>query len=487
MQKFFETTTLSTFIKYLLSCNPLPIYPTINTDEYMVAGITYIYKHDILRCVESGRFNGIKPDTYRKDYLYVSEDTFVSDDDNIVKHLRYNEESRTYDWVYLQDETGRTGGLTVTDDMIEYSYLPIADYEIVGHYDLGNFYPNITKQFVSNVNYYDSQTHRALGDYLRCLRDLCGVDLMSLYNCFDYTTTDNIHINSDGVIEESDSKTKVILVPIKYNKTYTIAIDCSFPVYISPVLYNGKHLITDINNESMSDAFKQYITKFNSLNFITPETIKVENSVSSNIDYSAIDYNATDAQKQVERAILSATQKSVKYQECEKYLYLAIQLPASNTSSIVVLEGDYVSTAEEYVTSAQYVSTLGEPFISRLFRSNLSLLHSNDQIQHPFSDKLSEYLLRYTIDDREYIDDNVLRVQEKIGFAEKFRDSYSGVWDDDLRYALYKTYMQLPDYEWLDKDDILGYVDLDIENAINRNQMTIKTAAERGLQPYYGN
>ena len=95
MQRFFESTLVSTYIKYLLSCTPIPTYPTIETDEYMVAGITYIYKNDILLCTESGRFNGIKPTNYRTDYLYVSEDVVVTDNNKVMKHLVYDKDKQT--------------------------------------------------------------------------------------------------------------------------------------------------------------------------------------------------------------------------------------------------------------------------------------------------------------------------------------------------------------------------------------------------------
>ena len=72
MQNFFETTIVSTYIKYLLSCTPLPIYPTINTDDEMIEGVTYIYKNDILKCTKSGRFIGVKGTKYVQDYLYRS-------------------------------------------------------------------------------------------------------------------------------------------------------------------------------------------------------------------------------------------------------------------------------------------------------------------------------------------------------------------------------------------------------------------------------
>lgn len=479
MQQFFESTIISTFIKYLLSCTPLPTYPTITTDDYMIAGVTYIYKNDILRCIESGRFNGIKPVKYKTDYLYVSDDIVVTDKDAVMKHLIYD--GKNYVWVYKEDQAGpgREGGQTVTDDMVEMTYLPVADYEIVGRYEFGGRYPNITKQFISNVHYYDPKTHRTLGDYLRCLRDIKGIDLMGLYNCFDYTIAENISLENNTVQEYHNPKTKVILVPIKFNKTYTIAIECPFPVSVCPVFYDGKNLIKDTDNNSMTDKLLGSFTKYNTLQFISPQTFILNNDPAEIID--------VDSSNNSETELLRATKYCAKMVDYEKYLYLAIQLPKSNDSSIVVLEGDYANTANNYVSSAQGIDNLGDPRISNIFRSNLSLLHSNDNTQKPFSDKLIEYLLRYSIDDREYIDENVRYVESAVGYKPDLKNFYSGQWDTNLRYALYKTYMQLPQREWRSKEDILGFVDIDIEDSITRKELKIKTAAERGLKPFTGN
>ena len=579
MQKFFESTIISTYIKYLLSNTPLPIYPTIRTDDYMVAGMTYIYRNDILFCKESGRFNGVKPTNYIVDYLYVSDDVVVTDESRIVKHLIATIDSKDksvkYNWGYSVDEgpantnpisavksathnvtsveareyictleqsniyeitslnigsnkytilyasnsipkagqsvwfnstentlvfdtqdhnilesanitysyttfnTEYVGGLTATDDMIERSYLPIADYDIVGRYEFGTSYPRITKDFVSNVNYYDSVTHRALGDYLRCLRDIKGLDLMGLYNCFDYTVSDNLTLKSSGPVKETSTKTKVILVPIKFNKDYTIAIECPFPVTVCPIFYDGKNLIQDQSGESLSKNLLYGMHKFNSLQFNIPQKISITNLPSDLLDMM-------DSNESTDTQIKQATELSVMLNNYERYLYLAIELPSTNTSSIVVLEGDYVSVADTYVSSAHNLDELGDPRVSQLFKSKLSLLDKNDSIQRPFSDKLISYLLRYTIDSREYIDENVQKVESSAEYHPNIPNFYSGMWDIGLRYALYKSYMELPDLEWVNKEDLLGFVDIDMENAINKGILKIRDAEQRGLKPYYG-
>lgn len=37
----------------------------------------------------------------------------------------------------------------------------------------------------------------------------------------------------------------MIAIPIKYNKTYTIAIDCAFPVLMKSVLYGNLGMVQD--------------------------------------------------------------------------------------------------------------------------------------------------------------------------------------------------------------------------------------------------
>ncbi len=92
MSKFFETTIVSTYIKYLLENNPLPLYPVINTDQVIVEGCTYIYRHNIIKCTKTGIFKGLNANIYTDDYLYVNEQLLVTDDDEV-------QERRSTDWV----------------------------------------------------------------------------------------------------------------------------------------------------------------------------------------------------------------------------------------------------------------------------------------------------------------------------------------------------------------------------------------------------
>ena len=84
-----------------------------------------------------------------------------------------------------------------------------------------HYYPNLVKKLRLENDLYDSYTHRYLGDYLRFIKDYFDLNLMSLYNCFDDT------------IEVVKNK-KYLVIPIKYNKEYSI---------ITPPYKNTKYII----------------------------------------------------------------------------------------------------------------------------------------------------------------------------------------------------------------------------------------------------
>lgn len=432
LQKFFDNTMISKAIKYILSKTPLPMYKTITADEYIYKGCTYIYKHDIIKCTKSGYFMGIKTSNFVDDYLYVSNEIMVTDNKDFIKGIKK-----------VKDDDGKTRYvyeykyLTVTDKIIRRYLIPFSKFEVIDDFNFGEFTPGITQYYKSNTNYYDSETHKYLGEYLRCLRDIKGIDLMGLYNCFEYKYVNNIKFTDKEVIETQNNNTKITLIPIKFNKTYTIALDCLFDVKMTPILYNDKLLQDYTNNTYLYKILKDKIYKYNNFQFSNPITYKLKQE----------------------------SQDILKY---EKYLYLAIELPNNNESSIVVLEGDYSYTsAERYVSNIESMNELPDATISRIFRPNLSLLSVNDGLQHPFSDKLIEFLLEHTIDNRDMVDENIEYIEKLVDFTPE----YYGNWSPTLRYLLYNRYMNLNDSYEFNKKDVLGFVDSDIENAVTRGYL----------------
>ena len=83
----------------------------------------------------------------------------------------------------------------------------------------------LTESFLSTSGQYDMDTHRKLGDYLRLLRSVYGLDLMPLYNCFNNYFVDNVDLSSGNLSSNGNSHYRVTLVPIKFNKDYTITMN----------------------------------------------------------------------------------------------------------------------------------------------------------------------------------------------------------------------------------------------------------------------
>lgn len=444
-QQYFTNTIISKFIKYLLAYSPLPTYPTISTDDMIIEGCTYIYKYMVIKCTKTGLFRGIKHNTAVTDHLYVNEYLQATDNDAVMEHWgKYTENGESkIGWNYLPDEghedgTPGYGGLTVTDDVVRYNKMPSAEVEFIDYFNFGHDYLNTTHRFISNYSYYDSETHRVLGEYLRCLRDIYDLDLMGMYNCFNYDYADNISLKMDsrgnGIVYSSGEKTRLILVPIKFNKTYTIALDCSFPILMRSILYD-RVLLKDTSGNLLTDRLAENIRQVNGATFNNPIEYSIHN----------------------EDRVLH---------DFESRLYLAIQVPKQLNSSIVVLEGSYSNSRGKRIVNVENLNSMSAGQVSELFRSNLSLLEKNDGKQHPFADKLIAYLLRYTIDTRDYIDDNIERIEDAIHYNPKHLEDFrKGIWDLDLRYVLFRNYLNLKNKSFLNKDDITGFVDKDIENA----------------------
>lgn len=415
MQSFYRTTLESKFIKYLLSVTPLPLVSYIQDNDIMIIDNYYLYMNRILRCTRTGIFKGSRANKY--DYLTVG------------------------DLVYCQDEHDDTDKvcdncLTVTDKLLLYGGRRMATYEVISEYTFGQYIPGITENFISTTTYYDPETHKRLGDYLRLIYATQGVQLMSLYNCFCNKFVNNVNLCNGFLEDVTDPRYKVTLVPIKFNRTYTIAVDCSSPIYIKPVIYKG-NLLKDTADNYIFDGHYSTIKKFGYSRYSYPITYKVEN------------YDTLPQQ----------------YEQC---LYLAIQLPKNNRSAITVLEGNYTNYNYDKVFDAKMYNSADYSVINDTLTSALSMLQSNPADHYTYSDKLISYLLQNTIDDRECLGGNIKRVQEGISWYPHYR----GYWDEELRARLYKKYMELrKTRDELNYTDILGYVDVDIENSLNRGFM----------------
>lgn len=502
MQKFFTDTIEGKFIKALLFNTPIPLLNTVSEGDFLIADNEYIYQNSIIKCVKSGYIRPYQLSEVRIDrkcfykydaekgipsnrWINLSADLYFYDYDYrlIIKHPKHsrikivtqnkNQTSftlapsnsaniqasaiagevvasttsrMTYDVIiYYCAENNNLGNIilqTLPEDECE-----IAEYIKLKDYMFGNEDLEFARTYKSNYKYYDSDTHYHLGNYLRAYRDIYGINLMPLYNCFNYKAIDNFYFQANnGVVEVHDENNlnhKLLVIPIKFNKKYTIAFDAESQVIMKPVFYNDLGLIkiggTD-TTQYLHDSISGGDRLFSRLDFKKPFVYEVRT-------------------------------KNKKLLEKEKYLYLIIQASKTNDSSLVVLEGDYTYLGDKTI-NFQYNKQLNDQELNNYYLSDLSLLTINDHNHYAFADTLIEYLLWQVITPRDEISQNIKKVQEfllkKSAYYRtlyKNRQILLGVWDFNTRRLLFEAYKR-------DKNnpfkDFFGYVDRDAEVFVNK-------------------
>lgn len=330
-------------------------------------------------------------------------------------------------------------------------FLKDAEVDPISHFSFGKTYPKFTERFMSDSLYYDVQTHKQLGHYLRTYRDCYDIDLMPFYNCWCNEYISNYYIAASGVVQGDNSAYKVAMVPIKFNRKYTIAADSSSVVMVAPIYQENNQLIPawsgsisfDLTEDLCSRNEYVNVRKELSCSFKRPFTVEIQNRDE--------DRNAT------------------VHQRNEKYLYLLIQFMSTVDTTLVVLEGDYtnlscneiynfqqyvdVDHGGEIVTEENHISSVE---LDKMMLSDIDLLQFSNKEQRPFSNRLIEFLLNNVITPRD-------EVSLDIKLAQRNRMTQTGVWDNNLRRAVYRDYMLSKHTR---KIDITGYVDKDVENAI---------------------
>ena len=341
-QRFFTDTLMSRFIKRLLRTAHLPRYEYIEPGEYIVAGCKYIYEDNILICSESGIF------------------TNDSNADNYII----------------------TNKLSESDMQTTYSY----------H---------------SRFMYYDSDTHYQLGQYLRMLKARDGLNLLPFYNCFNYRMLEDVSLTNPEIPYVLDGREvnhhfkpyknllyKEIAIPVKFGKTYTVAIDSSTPLEYGVLIYGETGLVKQ--NYAINRYYSEFLTNTygikNSVEFTKPFTIHIPSILELQAYYGA--NQITD----IETSLYNQ----------QKNLYLVLQVAINNESSITVLEGDYTDSWTN--PSAEF--------------RNLKLLQLNSKNSYAFTSRLIEYLLQNVICKTDEISNNLKYFLDKIKSLDKvlFKD-----------------------------------------------------------------
>lgn len=328
------------------------------------------------------------------------------------------------------------------------------NYEILQHYNFCDMDQNIEfKEFI-RASYYSTELHKRFGQYLRCIRDLYDIDLMGMYNCFSYELFSDIYIGFDKNQEKNrifvgnNKEKKVLAIPIKFNQKYTIAVTSNKPVYACPILKlpNGIRSLAQLNLSSYTED-TMGVRLLDSMQFNQPKQISVDLSEDQGEFY--------------------------KY---ERYLYLVVQLDSSNSSSFVVLEGEY----NEYNTvpiigMEDYDYEFDDESVSIMYRPKL--LEMNDGISYAYSNTIMQYLVHNAITSRDIIGENISYAKRLINF----KDSIN-YWSDNVKYSAFMKFVcrdiqadeedysqQNPNRVYRNCNDVTGFIDKQIEEWLNAN------------------
>lgn len=322
-----------------------------------------------------------------------------------------------------------------------------------GNYILGDYIENITKTLDLKNAEYDNHTHNYLGEYLRFIRDYTGLDMMSMYNCFGYQIPKNIDISfkiasSDKEIDVKSNALDYTLyiVNVRYDKEYTIAIDCQTQIEMFCGFYDsGNYIESEIYDENELESLTYFKSSGNRFKY------PFKYSKLMNIDKKDFQH--------------------------EKFLRLFIKIPVGCSSSVVVLEGDYLKDTEMYIkgdtqvlsNSLRKYDYKGKTYGNYDYVSKRQLLDLNTKGKFLLADRLVEYLSDQVITQNDAVINNVKKLQLKLkelfkkGLNEEpFRPfEYYGIWDNRMREAI---------YEFICKNnlqskykDLLYYCDKDVE------------------------
>lgn len=349
---------------------------------------------------------------------------------------------------------------------------------VLDNYVFGNPILNITNNLRLDSLFYDAYTHNYLGRYLRFYRDYTGVDLMPLYNCFAETaaTTLNVQDNTGTSLMKSDSEHVIYIVDVAPYHSYTIYLDCPFDVELIAGYYANGALfdLSSLKTEGIAFPYRDTYMKRAGCTFNHP-------FVYDKLSAEAMSGNAWNLGDE-DMAMLYRQRDNMK---------LFIKVPSTSTSALVVLEGDYVENSQYHFNGRDLRlmdQIIGRPYVlgddgeyeaipnykfdqsfDRKYLTTLQLGYMNSNINHPFSDRLIEYLVNNAITPMDNLDSNIARVQEnlakrKAGTVRLEKIGLKGVWSDSMRNVLYG--LARTQDVILAQKDILGYVDKDLEALI---------------------
>lgn len=437
--KFFENNQSTTFIKSIVTATPLPIYDCIQDGDQIIEGCCYIYKGKLISCTVSGildrRLNDLSPGN-----SYVNRDN-----------------SR----------------FIVLDDI-----------------DFGSYHDNISRKETCPNSYYDYDTHRLFGKYLRMIRSYHGIDLMPLYNVYDGSIIEDVYINGNKdyplTLAKSPSS-KILWVPIKFNTGYTIYVDSKKPVKACAIFKDSGGLLNI--NYRRNFVARSSLSEEYCINKFYPEESERAKAKEFSNSFKPFSLNDIQFRKPVYWPGIKCDIKEIY--EFQNYLGLIIQLDRRNSSSVVVLEGDrrnesrlvFNSQNESWMDAKEMetnpkadlrpiskkrgakfiIDSLTTQEFNNLFRSPKQITLINDRNTYAFNDEIIPYLVHHVITNMETIEQNIGRIQEYLPNIHEYED----IWNDRLRIDLFNKMMADFSYKRYDTN---GFIDARAEKFLLDNK-----------------
>ena len=361
-------------------------------------------------------------------------------------------------------------------------------------YSYGDKIQNYTKNLKIQNTVYDSYTHEYLGDYLRFHRDFANINLMPLYNCFSNRACPHLDLsfkvgkNYTAVFKTDQSFEttlyKYYMVPVKFFKDYTIAIDSAASIEVCCCIYDEYQ---DKDKEFKDVPVLTYQC-FSDMQFRTPRLY----SGLRNLNSKLFDQNLDLCQHEAD-------------------LKLILKIPTTNTSSIVILEGDYTtyndSVAKPTYTKIKKINPItgnetNEITYHKQLKANnktiinyenleaceyladklitpLQLLRTNTGESYPFADRLVEYLVGNAITINESIPDNITRAKTVISAncnPEIYDMTTNEIWEPIMQCLVYDYINDSQNIHDVNHD-ILGFIDKDVEKWYAAGTEKVETIA----------
>ena len=270
---------------------------------------------------------------------------------------------------------------------------------------------------------------------------------MSLYNCY----------NNETIIQ---GNYKYMLIPIKYDATYTIFTEKN----------NIKYLVTNEVVDTKSTINTTNLSSASKLNNSYCLSINIDKAPSMNIDQDSVTQ-------------ISKFGNLFK----EENLKLIIQTSIEDESPIVVLEGDYTNY-KPYFTNYQlnyekrsqdlkadyrWQEKYAEIFKDNIGTYNFQLVNQlkRDNNNYPIADRLIEYLLGNVITELDPISKNIIDAKKKLAYR-YLGYNQAQIKNTDASFNIMDRFKLLDavssnKYSKINDQDLLGYVDKDVESILD--------------------